>query len=104
MNTLGCANTSARRNAAPCSRRGRDSLRGAARRPAVDPGFRRNDTKVAALVSVNPHMRLDEAIRTRRSVRGFLPREVPQALLHEDKAIAARVGRLAVDAAVRFHR
>ena len=28
-------------------------------------------------------MSLDEAIRTRRSVRGFLPREVPQPLLDE---------------------
>ncbi len=28
-------------------------------------------------------MTLDEAIRSRRSVRGFLPREVPEATLHE---------------------
>jgi len=30
-----------------------------------------------------PPMSLDEAIRTRRSVRGFLPREVPEATLQE---------------------
>ncbi len=33
-------------------------------------------------------MNLDEAIRTRRSVRGFLPREVPDALLRELFALA----------------
>ncbi len=33
-------------------------------------------------------MNVDEAIRRRRSVRGFLPREVPEAALHEVFAIA----------------
>lgn len=33
-------------------------------------------------------MNLDEAIRLRRSVRGFLPREVPEATLHEIFALA----------------
>ncbi len=33
-------------------------------------------------------MSLDEAIRTRRSVRGFLPREVPDSLLREVFALA----------------
>lgn len=33
-------------------------------------------------------MNVDEAIRLRRSVRGFLPREVPEATLHEVFALA----------------
>jgi nitroreductase len=33
-------------------------------------------------------MNVDEAIRLRRSVRGFLPREVPEATLHEIFALA----------------
>ena len=33
-------------------------------------------------------MNLDEAIRLRRSVRGFLPREVPEVTLHEIFALA----------------
>ena len=35
-----------------------------------------------------PAMSVDEAIRLRRSVRGFLPREVPEATLHEVFALA----------------
>ncbi|MCK1709293.1 nitroreductase [Bradyrhizobium sp. 143] len=35
-----------------------------------------------------PMMNLDEAIHLRRSVRGFLPREVPEATLHEIFALA----------------
>lgn len=35
-------------------------------------------------------MTVDEAIRERRSVRGFLPREVPDALLHEVFELAQR--------------
>ncbi len=35
-----------------------------------------------------PALSLDEAIRRRRSVRGFLPDEVPEALLREVFALA----------------
>jgi hypothetical protein len=64
-----------------------------------------------------PAMSVDEAVRRRRSVRGFLPDEVPEATLRERQVDAAQkfygamgversagVGRADIDDAVRFHR
>src|SRR6185369_10147682 len=46
------------------------------------------DRERAMSLVERPMMNLDEAIRLRRSVRGFLPREVPEATLHEVFALA----------------